>query len=70
MDYVVSVQNTNVHLSGALGKKCFALINSNPEWRYGINGDELPWYRSVKLIRQVIPGDWERVIKAINFFGD
>ena len=70
MDYVVSVQNTNVHLSGALGKKCFALINSNPEWRYGINGDELPWYRSVKLIRQVIPGDWERVIKAINFFDD
>jgi len=70
MNYVVSVQNTNVHLSGALGKKCFALINSNPEWRYGISGDELPWYKSVKLIRQDLPGDWEQIIKNPNFLDD
>jgi len=66
MDYVISVQNTNVHLSGAIGKKCFALINANPEWRYGHHGIKLPWYRSVRLIRQQVIGDWDPELRILQ----
>lgn len=51
-DAVVTVQNTNVHLSGALGVPCYALIPSRPEWRYGAYGDTMPWYKSVRLFRR------------------
>jgi tetratricopeptide (TPR) repeat protein len=66
MDLVVSVQNTNVHLAGAIGKKCLAMINSNPEWRYGHTEEVLPWYKSVKLIRQTQPGKWDKVFQSLQ----
>jgi hypothetical protein len=50
LDYVVTVQQTAVHVAGAVGAKTFALIGAYPHWRYGVEGD-MPWYRSVKLCR-------------------
>ena len=51
LDAVVTVQNTNVHLSGALGKRCYALIPGVAEWRYGSEGSAMNWYSSVELFR-------------------
>ncbi len=62
LDAVVSVQNTNVHLCGALGKPCLAMIPFAAEWRYGAAGFAMPWYGSVRLIRQAAPGDWSDVV--------
>lgn len=62
LDLVISVQNATVHLAGALGKTCIALLPQNPEWRYMRRGSALPWYASVRLIRQTRPRDWEPVI--------
>lgn len=64
LDAVVSVQTAVVHLSGALGQTCLGLLPANPEWRYGLTGETMPWYRSVRLFRQGEPGDWEPVIAA------
>ena len=50
-DAVVTVQQTAVHVAGAVGAKCLVMLSSNPHWRYGVEGDALPWYDSVKLIR-------------------
>ncbi|HEY8615591.1 tetratricopeptide repeat protein [Phenylobacterium sp.] len=61
LDLVVSVQNTNVHLAGALGAPCLALLPDAAEWRYGEAGESLPWYRSVRLLRQPAPGAWDEV---------
>lgn len=52
VDAVVTVQQTAVHVAGAVGAKTYALIGKRPHWRYGIEGDSLPFYRSVKLYRQ------------------
>lgn len=52
LDLVISVQTAVVHLSGALGQKCWAMLPKTPRWFYGISGDRLPWYSSVKLYRQ------------------
>ena len=52
LDCVVSVQTAVVHLCGALGVRCFALISNKPRWFYQISGKKLPWYESVELYRQ------------------
>jgi hypothetical protein len=62
LDLVISVQNATVHLAGAMGKPCIALLPQNAEWRYMKSGSSLPWYASVHLIRQARPRDWNPVI--------
>lgn len=62
LDLVISVQTAVIHLGGALGKPVWVLVSSRPEWRYQEAGESLPWYPSVRLIRQTTPGDWRGVI--------
>ena len=52
LDLVITVQTAVVHLSGALGQKCWAMLPKTPRWFYGITGSTMPWYSSVKLYRQ------------------
>lgn len=66
LDCVVSIDNTTLHLSGALGKPCFTPLSSRAEWRFGVEGESMPWYRSVKLFRQLHYGKWTDVIDKIN----
>lgn len=65
VDLVVSVQTTLIHLSGALGVPCLVMIPSVAEWRYGLTGETMPWYRSVRLIRQKTAGEWTPVVEAV-----
>lgn len=51
LDAVVTVQQTAVHVAGAVGTKCYVLLNNSPQWRYG-QKDTMPWYKSVKLFRK------------------
>ena len=63
VDAVVTVQQTAVHVAGAVGAKTFALINERPHWRYGMQGN-LPWYRSVSLYRKT--SDWGSLIEKVR----
>lgn len=63
LDAVVSVCTTVVHLAGALGRPAFVLVPFSPEWRYGFSGPQMPWYPSVRLLRQPAPGDWDAPIR-------
>lgn len=58
LDMVFSIGNTTIHMAGALGVPTWAMAPHVPGWRYMIEGDELPWYRSVKVFRQTRPDDW------------
>lgn len=51
LDAVVTVQQTAVHVAGAVGTPCHVLLSNNPQWRYG-QQDTMPWYESVKLYRK------------------
>jgi tetratricopeptide (TPR) repeat protein len=62
LDAVVSVQTALVHLCGAVGVPCLTMVPAVAEWRYGEAGDTLPWYRSVRLLRQTRAGEWDAVI--------
>jgi tetratricopeptide (TPR) repeat protein len=66
LDAVVSVQTALVHLAGAVGAPCFAMISSFAEWRYGDQGEVMPWYGGVKLVRQTQAGSWRPVLARIG----
>ena len=62
LDVTVSVCNATVHLAGALGRRVLALVPSVPEWRYGLEGEGMVWYPSVRLLRQRVAGQWGEVM--------
>lgn len=68
VDAVVTVQQTAVHVAGAVGAPTFALIAHNPQWRYLTSGPRMPWYESVQLFRKPEDGVWpvEDVLKALR----
>lgn len=62
---LVSVQQTALHLGGAVGTQVFGVISNKPAWRYGIEG-EMPWYESVSLHRQgAKERDWGPLMQRV-----
>lgn len=66
LDLIICCDTALVHLAGAMGIPCWALIPYNPDWRWGLEGDTTHWYDSVRLIRQQKRGDWEGVMEDVK----
>ena len=66
LDVIVSVQTALVHLAGAVGTPCLAMIPFFPEWRYGQGVSTMPWYGGVELFRQPRHGAWPPILAAIG----
>lgn len=66
LDLTVTACNTNVHLGGAMGAPVWVLVPANPAWRYLLKGDRMPWYGSVRLLRQAAPSvGWGDVVQNL-----
>ena len=52
LDLVITCDTSIAHLSGAIGKKTFLLLQKNSEWRWLHDIDYSPWYNSIKIYRQ------------------
>ena len=63
---VITSDTSVAHLSGALGKETWVLLQKIPDWRWGINSKETFWYPSVKLFRQNINNSWKEVMKNVE----
>ena len=66
LDLVITVCNTTVHFAGALDRPCWVLTPYVPEWRYGVQRPDMPWYPSVQLIRQRAFGDWQTLLAEVK----
>lgn len=67
LDLVVTMQSAVLHLAGALGKECCGFVNRHSQWRYGPNTQTtLPWYRSVKLFRNINGWPIEEAAKELK----
>jgi hypothetical protein len=62
LDMVVCMQTAVAHLAGGLGVECHVLLPKTSQWRYGEEGDTIPWYQSLRVIRQRELGKWEPAI--------
>lgn len=65
MDAVISIQNSTVHLAGALGVKTTLLLSAASDWRWGLNRTDSRWYKSVTIERQETLLDWKNALKLV-----
>ncbi|MDQ7787579.1 MAG: tetratricopeptide repeat protein [Thermodesulfovibrionales bacterium] len=66
LDLIISFDNETAHLAGALGKPVWTLLSYIPDWRWMINREDSPWYPTMRLFRQLSPGDWISVIEKVT----
>jgi hypothetical protein len=67
MDVVLSVDTSIAHLSAALGRPTWLMLNwFAPCWRWMLNRDSSPWYSSMRIFRQPAQDDWTSVTKKIE----
>ncbi|MCP4316518.1 MAG: tetratricopeptide repeat protein [Hyphomicrobiales bacterium] len=65
LDLVISIDNSTVHMAGALGVPTWVLLASRHDARWLREGAECPWYAAVKLFRQEDFNDWSTVLETV-----
>ena len=55
LDLVISVDNSTVHMAGALGKPVWVLLSYVPDWRWMLTRDDSPWYPQVNFFGRLCP---------------
>ncbi|MDC1375515.1 tetratricopeptide repeat protein [bacterium] len=67
-DFVITISNTNAHISGALGKKTFLLLPKGKGrlWYWISKNKRSTWYPSIEVIEQDEVGNWQPVIKELQ----
>ncbi len=66
LDLRISVCNTQVHISGALGKEVWVMTPLSPDWRYGCAGKGMQWYPAARMFRQPKYSDWHAVVEEVR----
>jgi tetratricopeptide (TPR) repeat protein len=65
-DLVITSDTSIAHLAGGLGRPTWILLKKIPDWRWGLTGEDPPWYPSARLFRQSQAGDWPEVIGRVQ----
>ena len=65
LDLIISVDNSTVHLAGALGKPVWLLLPqySDTSWRWTAGREDSLWYPKIRIFRQSRKAVWEDVFK-------
>lgn len=65
LDLVISIDNSTIHMAGALGVQAWSLLPYVAEWRWMLDRTDSPWYPTLKLFRQQQRDDWTPVFEQI-----
>jgi hypothetical protein len=69
LDAIVTSDTSLVHLAGALGIRCWLLLDHGYHYLWGVapgaDPSVTPWYSSVRVLRQQQPGQWGPVVAQV-----
>ena len=65
LDLIVSADTAPAHLAGALGRPVWVALRQTPDWRWGLDREDSPWYPTARLFRQTALGDWDGVFRRM-----
>ncbi len=66
LDLVISIDNSTVHMAGALGTPTWVLLPLSPDWRWMLDRNDSVWYPSLRLFRQPVFGDWQSLFNEVH----
>ena len=66
MDLIITVDTLAAHLAGALGVPCWLLLQQRADWRWMCGREDSPWYPSLRLMRQRVPGGWAGLLAEVR----
>jgi len=66
MDRIITVDTSIAHLAGAIGKKTTLLLPYSSDFRWMIDKEYSPWYKSININRQKKFQDWKSVLESIT----
>lgn len=65
LDLVISVDTVVAHVAGAMGRPVWLMTQFDPDWRWLLDRDDSPWYRSLRVFRQTSRGNWPEMVGRI-----
>lgn len=65
LDLVICNDTSVAHLAAAMGKPCWILLPYNSNWRWHNDISYCPWYKNVKLFKQVNLNSWDDVFEDV-----
>jgi len=66
LDLVITADTAIAHLAGALGRPVWVVLQHVPDWRWRLDGQDSPWYPTMKLFRQTQRDDWSGALAAME----
>ena len=66
MDAVITIDNSVMHIASAVDIVTFGLLSVPSYWAWPIEGSGGRWYRSLRLIHQKVPRQWDEVLKQLG----
>jgi len=64
-DLVIAPDTMVAHLAGALGRPVWVLLPYEANWRWMLDRDDSPWYRTMRLFRQDAGRQWLRPLERV-----
>jgi len=66
LDLVITVDNSTLHLAGALGVETWGLLPYDSDWRWEAGANRTSWYPGVRLFNQPVRGDWAVALQSVS----
>lgn len=65
LDLVISIDNSTVHMAGAVGCQVWCLVPHVPDWRWMLHRYDSPWYPTMRIFRQRQAQQWAPVFEEV-----